>query len=93
MNEIHEGSCQLNFIPKRSFILVSLIFLRYKLTKIFTAFAISLPNFVKSPGEEVRKSNALNKAAQYMTTGKRRFIKNIFSSSQFNIICKHDFAR
>ena len=60
VNEIHEGSCQLNFIPKRSFILVSLIFLCCKLTKIFTAFAISLPNFVKSPGEEVRKTLVLN---------------------------------
>ena len=39
--EIHEGSRQLNFVPTRSLILVSISFLRYEWSKVFTVAAIS----------------------------------------------------
>ena len=64
----YEGSCQFNFVPKLSFILVSFFFffffLRYEQTRVFTVVAICrsskkvcfskhLQNSVKSPCEEV----------------------------------------
>ena len=69
----YEGSCQFNFVPKLSFILVSFFFffLRYEQTRVFTVVAISrsskkvcfskhLQNSVKSPCEEVQKTLVLN---------------------------------
>ena len=46
--EMHEDSCHLNFVPKRSVILVSVLFLRYDKTNFLTVVAIirSSKNYV-----------------------------------------------
>ena len=71
----YEGSCQLNFVPKLSFILISFFFLffffRYEQARVFKVVTISrsskkvcfskhLQNSVKSPCEEVQKTLVLN---------------------------------